>query len=55
MTATQNQELADIFNRVKEWPMDMRITLGAASWKRTRRHPSPNLPERSRSIRSSAS
>jgi len=27
MTATQNQELVDIFNRVKEWPLDMRITL----------------------------
>jgi hypothetical protein len=27
MTATQNQELVDIFNRVKDWPLDMRITL----------------------------
>ncbi len=27
MIATQNQELVDIFNRVKDWPLDMRITL----------------------------
>ena len=27
MTASQNQELVDIFNRVKDWPVDMRITL----------------------------
>ncbi len=27
MTAIQNQELVDIFNRVKDWPLDMPITL----------------------------
>ena len=27
MTAIQNQELVDIFKRVKDWPLDMRITL----------------------------
>ncbi len=27
MTATQNQELVDIINRVKDWPLDMRIAL----------------------------
>lgn len=27
MTATQNQELAEVVNRVKGWPLDMRMTL----------------------------
>ena len=27
MTATQSQELADVVDRVKDWPLDMRISL----------------------------
>jgi hypothetical protein len=27
MSATQNEEITDVFNRVKGWPLDMRITL----------------------------
>jgi len=27
MTATQSRELADVVNRVKDWPLDMRISL----------------------------
>jgi hypothetical protein len=27
MSATQNEEISDVFNRVKDWPLDMRITL----------------------------
>src|SRR5437764_14569501 len=27
MTVTQSQEFVDVFNRVKDWPLDMRITL----------------------------
>jgi hypothetical protein len=27
MSATQNEEIIDVFNRVKGWPLDMRIAL----------------------------
>ncbi len=27
MTATQSRDLADVVNRVKDWPLDMRISL----------------------------
>ena len=54
MNATPNEEIADVFNRVKGWPLDMRITLAGASSKPPKSRPSPSRPGHFRSIGSSA-
>ena len=55
MTVIQNENLADIFDRVKVWPLDMQTTPARRILETTEMRPSLNLPTRCRSMRSSAS